>query len=121
MADAVRAVTREDLQAGVPACLLTWTGLDTDDSGTPVELVDYADRTVTITGTFGAGGSITIQGSNDNTNWFAVTDPQGNAITKTAAGMETLMEAPRYIRPLVTAGDGTTSLTVKILCRRTVR
>jgi hypothetical protein len=121
MADAIRAASREDLQTSLPACVITWTGLDSDDSGSPVELVDFPDRTVTITGTFGAGGSITLQGSNDNSNWFALTDPQGNAITKTAAGMELMSEAPRYIRPLVTAGDGTTSLTVKILCRRTAR
>lgn len=121
MADAVRAAAREDLKTGVPACLITWTLLDSDDSGAPVELVDYPDKTATITGTFGAAGSITLQGSNDGTNWFALTDGQGNNITKTAAGMELIIENPRYIRPLVTAGDGTTSLTVKILCRRSVR
>jgi len=123
MADAVRAVAREDLKSAVPACLFTWTGLDLDDSGIPIEIVDYPDRTVTITGTFGATGSLTMQGTNDalpSSNWFALTDPQGNAITKTAAGMEMISEAPRYIRPLVTAGDGTTSLEVKMLCRRTV-
>lgn len=121
MADAIRAAVRTELSAGVPACLITWSGLDSDDSGAPVELIDYADRTATITGTFGVGGSITIQGSNDGANWFAITDPQGNAVTKTAAAMEVLVEAPRYFRPLVTAGDGTTSLTVQVLCRRTVR
>jgi hypothetical protein len=89
-----------------------------DDSGIAIECLDYADRTVQITGTFGAGGSITMQGSNDGTNWFALTDLQGNAITKTASAMELITEAPLYLRPLVTAGDGTTSLTVKLLCRR---
>ncbi len=119
MADAVRAVSRTDIKSAVPACLFTWTGLDLDDSGSPIEVVDFPDRTVTVTGTFGAAGSVTLQGSNDGTNWFALTDGQGNAITKTAAGMELIVEAPRYIRPLVTAGDGTTNLSVQILCRRT--
>jgi hypothetical protein len=121
MADAVRALARTDLQTGLPACLITWTGLDSDDSGAPAELVDYPDKTVTITGTFGAAGSITIQGSNNGTDWFSMTDPQTAAVVKTSAAMEMLVEAPRYIRPLVTAGDGTTSLTVQILCRRTTR
>lgn len=119
MADAIRAVSRDDIRSILPACLFTWTGLDLDDSGIPIECVGYADRTVQVTGTFGTGGSVTIQGSNDKTNWFALTDPQGNAITKTAAGLELIMEAPLYLRPIVTAGDGTTSLTVSILCRRT--
>jgi hypothetical protein len=119
MADFIRPVTRVDIKAAVPAALYTWTLLDLDDSGIPIECVDYVDRTVIITGTFGVAGSLTMQGSNDNTNWFPLTDMQANAITKTAAGMEMIVEAPVYIRPLVTAGDGTTSLTVKLFCRRT--
>jgi len=119
MADFIRPVTRVDINAAVPAALYTWSALDLDDSGIPIECVDYVDRTVTITGTFGAAGSVTLQGSNDGTNWFPLTDMQANAITKTAASMEMVIEAPVYIRPLVTAGDGTTNLVVKLFCRRT--
>ena len=115
---AERAITRTDLQSGRPACIIGWSGLLNGDTGVMAELVDYADRTATITGTFGVGGSITLQGSNDGVVWFALTDPQANAITKTAAAMELIVETPRYIRPSVTAGDGTTSLAVQILCRR---
>lgn len=118
MADAIRAVTRTDIKAAVPAALFTWTGLDSDDSGIPITIVDYTDQTVVVRGTFGAGGSLTMQGSMDGTNWYTLTDPQGNALTKTSAGIEMVVEAPLYIRPLVTAGDGTTSLTVELLCRR---
>jgi len=121
MADAIRAASRAEVPSAISACVITWAGLDSDDSGEPVELVDYPDRTLTITGTFGAGGSISLQGSNDGTNWFSITDPQGNAITKTAAAMELVVETPRYMRPIVTAGDGTTSLTVQLFCRRSVR
>lgn len=95
--------------------LLTQTGLD---DGAPFEGVDFADRTVQFDGTFGVGGSITLEGSNDGTNWFTLTDPQGNAITKTAAGLEVIEEGPRYIRPRVTAGDGTTSLNCRLWARR---
>lgn len=121
MADAVRALTRTDLKTTVPACVIGWTSLDSDDSGSPAEVVDFPDKTVTITGTFGTGGTIKMQGSNDNSNWFSLTDPQGVAIEKTAAAMELITENPRYIRPLVTAGDGTTSLTVQVLCLRASR
>jgi hypothetical protein len=64
----------------------------------------------TITGTFGAAGSIVMQGSNDGTNWFAL-----SAAALTAAGSVAPLgatEHPKYIRPAVTAGDGTTALTV---------
>lgn len=118
---AVKASNRSDLKTGLPAAIIGWTTLANGDTGDPVEMVDYPDKTVTITGTFGVGGSITLQGSNNNSDWFALTDPQGNAITKTAAAMELVLECPRYIRPNVTAGDGTTALVVQILCRRTAR
>lgn len=98
--------------------LVEWTGLLNGDDGTPFEGVDFADRTVQIGGTFGTGGSITLQGSNNGSQWDALTDPQGNAITKTAAGLEVVAENPRYVRPIVTAGDGSTSLSVRIWARR---
>lgn len=98
--------------------LITWTGLLNGDTGAPYEGADFADRTMQIAGTFGVGGSMTLEGSNDNANFVALTDPQGNAITKTAAGLEVIEENPRYIRPNVTAGDGTTSLTVTVWARR---
>jgi hypothetical protein len=121
MADAIRALARTDLPAAIPSCLLSWAGLDSDDSGAPADMIDFPSMTVAVTGTFGSGGSVTLQGSLDGTNYFALTDAQGNAITKTAAGIEEVVEAPRYVRPSVTAGDGTTSLTVTILCRRVMR
>lgn len=118
---AERTPTRTDLKTGVPACIITWTGLLNTDTGSAIELVDYPDKTVTITGTFGTGGTLVMQGSNDGTNWFSLTDPQANAISKTAAAMEAILEAPRYMRPNVTAGDGSTSLTVQVCCRRSSR
>jgi len=104
------------------ARLVTWTGLTftTTDSGDPVQWVDFADRCVQVTGTFGTGGSVSLEGSNTgNTNEFIVlSDPQGNALTITAARIEQVLELPRYVRPRVTAGDGTTNLTVTICMRR---
>lgn len=99
--------------------LIVWSGLLNGDTGAPFEHADYGDKTVQIQGTAGAGLSVTLQGSNDGTNWVALTDPQGNAVTKTAVGaLEVVAENPRYIRPNVTAGDGTTDLTVTVFGRR---
>jgi len=77
-----------------------------------------ADRSVQVTGTFGAGGNLRIEGSNDGTNYSALTDPQGNALDFTATKIEGVLELTRYIRPRATAGDGTTSLTVTMILRR---
>jgi hypothetical protein len=99
--------------------LVTWSALTTTNSdGSPFEFQDWADRCVQVFGTFGAGGSVSIQGSNDGTNWATLNDSNGTALTFTAAGIKQALETAVYIRPKVTAGDGTTSLTVTVSARR---
>lgn len=117
MATKTIAVT-ERPNGNVNANLVEWLLLANGDDGQPYEGADWADRTVQIDGTFGAAGSVTLLGSVDGANYFALTDPQGNAITKTAAGLEVIEEAPRFMKPSVTAGDGTTSLNVRLWIRR---
>lgn len=101
------------------AVLYTWSGLANGDTGEPVEVPGHADKTVQIEGTFGAGGTCVIQGSNNGSQYQSLTDPQGNAISKTAAALEMVAEHTRYIRPNITAGDGTTSLSVSMMAKRT--
>lgn len=78
---------------------------------------DYADRSVQITGTFGAG-TLKMQGANDLTNYVSLTDPQGNAIEKTAATLEQIMEVTLGVKPVVTGGDGTTDIDITLIARR---
>ncbi len=42
-----------------------WLGLANGDSGSPMELPAFADKSVQVTGIFGAGGELSIEGSND--------------------------------------------------------
>lgn len=96
----------------------TWTPLLNSDSGSTATFVGAGDRTVQVTGTFGVGGTVIIEGSLDGATWFGLRDPTSTAISFTAAGLKAILEAVPYIRPRVTAGDGTTSITVKIYHRR---
>jgi len=99
--------------------LITWTGLLNGDTGTPLEFPDYGgDATFSVDGTFGTGGSIKLEGSNDGTNYYTLKDPLGSAIVKTAGGLSLITEAPRFVRPSVTAGDGTTNLSCRLYIRR---
>ena len=98
--------------------LVVWSGLLNGDDGAPFLIGDFADFSAQFGGTFGAGGSIQMEGANDNTNFLLLTDPQGNNIVKTAAGLEVIEEAIRSVRPRVTAGDGTTNLTCTMWARR---
>ena len=115
-----RQPDRADISASGRAQLITWSGLLNGDDGGPVDWVDFADRCVQVTGTFGTGGSLTIQGSNDGVVWSTLADPQGNALTVTSAKIEQVLELPRYVRPIVTAGDGSTNLVCTLVMRKVV-
>ena len=111
---------------------VTWASLDDDDSGKAVDLSGYPDKTVQILGTFG-GATCKLYGSNDpavitdrnagtlfgskTAEWINVVDPQGNAISKTAAAVEAVLENTQYYCPVNTGGSGTT-LSVIIVASR---
>lgn len=98
--------------------LLGWSGLLLTDTGSAVQFAKYADRCIQVTGTFGAAGSVTLEGSNDGSSWFTLSKMSGGPATFTAAGGSQILDNPLFVRPNVTAGDGTTDLTVT-LCART--
>lgn len=96
----------------------TWTLLtETNADGQPLVLSRFTEKNVQAYGTFGAGGTVKMQGTNDDpgafTNPVDLEGVNNSALSFTSAGMETLKEVPVQIRPLVSAGTGV-SLTVKI-------
>lgn len=104
------------LQGSRDTIKVVWTPLTTTNvDGNPFTVGYYKDRSVQVSGTFGAGGTCVIQGSMDGTNYYTLTDPQGNALSFTSAKIEAVSELVLYIRPYITAGDGTTSLTVSMI------
>lgn len=95
--------------------IATWAALGNADVGTQVAMAGASDRSVQIEGTF-ASATVVIQGSNDGTNWQPLTDPQGNAISKTAAALEQISELTRFVRPSTSGGAGT-NVTVTLLLK----
>lgn len=94
------------------AYLVTWEALtNVETSGTAVQGYGYADRSIQVVGTFN-GATVTIQGSNDGTNWVSMTDVLGNAISMTTAGLKQIVEITRYIRPSVTSAGASTDVDV---------
>lgn len=90
--------------------LLTWENITEADSGAPFNVQAFADKTVQVTGDFGNGGQITMQGTNEDTpvNWDTLHDAQGNDIT-IASGtphVEVLLENVKWIRPLGSGSSG---------------
>ena len=91
----------------------TWAALANGDTGNWMKAGDLVDLAVQVSGTPGSGGTVVLQGSLDGGATAAgLTDPQGNALSFTAAGLKAVLENVPYVRPSVTAGDGSTSFTV---------
>lgn len=99
--------------------LVTWSGLQNGDDGAPYEAPPMADRALQVSGVFGAGGTLVLEGTIDGVNWATLNDPQGNALTITSSKIEQIMELVVSVRPRVSAGDGDTSLVVSMLLKET--
>lgn len=99
----------------------TWAAMQNGETGSEIELANFADRSVQVSGAFGVGGVVRIEGSNDGVNYAPLTDPQGNALDFITAKIEAVSEVVRYVRPRVTAGDGSTSLTITMLLKGAAR
>ncbi len=100
--------------------VIKWTGLLNGDDGSPYILAGkYADKNVMVIGTFGTGGSLAVEGTNEKTatTWLALNDQAGATIAITVAKVKQVLENTLQLRPHVTAGDGTTSLTCYIIIR----
>jgi hypothetical protein len=108
------------LEPGASDCV--WTPLLSGDTGSWMQLAGLPDRTLEVTGTFG-GAAVTMQGTNQvdpNTGPLSgsgLTDQGASAISLTAAGVKLIAEATRWVRPVVTGGDGSTSLTARVVAR----
>jgi hypothetical protein len=103
----------------ISGILILWENLVNGDTGKPVPCWMYADKSIQVIGTFGSGGTCTIQGSNMDATptWATLVDPQGNALAITGAKTEAILENTYQIRPNVTAGDGSTDLDVYLLMK----
>lgn len=128
---AVRAPTFSNVKGpsgGIDAVVIQWIGLLNGDSGQAIQRPDLADKTVQFEGTFGNGGTCTIQGSNDSTdgttltgNFHPLSNPEGTQISVQSGGITQIMESTRWFKPVITGGDGTTNITATVLARRTMR
>jgi hypothetical protein len=113
---------------------VTWSGLLNGDTGLGWEAWDeHERRMIQVTGTFGAGGNARIQGSllvspnqsetaTAEADWHRLHDDSGNDLDFNGVApnvrIERIEEGPAWVRPAVTAGDGTTNLTVTLITYR---
>lgn len=85
---------------------IKWKAMACGDVGDAYQIPWWAtSMTVQVEGTFNTQ-TLTLQGSNDKSNYHALTDPQGNNIAFSAAGLEVVEEYPRYIQPSFSGSTG---------------
>lgn len=105
--------------SGDQTLVATWANVTEGDTFVSLgggQYMDYADRNVQIIGTFGSA-TVVVNGSNDNSNFAPLTDPQGNAISKTAAALEQITENTLFVKPTHSGGTSE-SVTVIMVMRR---
>lgn|SRR5574343_186408 len=102
--------------------IYTWN-LANGDIGQAIEQsAHYPDKTWQVTGTFGSGGNLRIEGTNDDredlddAQYAVLHDTTETALDITAAGFSVVLENTHAMRPRVTAGDANTALVVKACC-----
>lgn len=99
--------------------IVTWGPLALGEAGNFFAAPALTDATVQIYGTFSGGASLAMQGSNDTdeatAEWETLSEPDGTLISAIVADdMAQILESPYKYRPIVTGGDGSTSITVKL-------
>ncbi len=108
--------TAKDILIG--NAVYVWSAMANGDVGAPAGITGSGDRSAQVSGTFGAGGQVIIEGSLDLVNWFTLRDPSGVNLSFTSAGLRAVLENVVGLRPRVTSGDGSTALDVVVVTRR---
>jgi len=91
--------------------VVEWLGLTTGDTGQPFDVSTVpgaggGDRSVQVGGTVDTA-TVSIEGSNDGTNFLALADPQGTPLEDlTPPFLEQILEYTRMIRPAVGGTGG---------------
>lgn len=103
--------------------LTKWAGMAGGDTGEPVQLGSFGDKSVHVSGTIGTS-AVTLQGTNEvdgagvPINWVGLRTPDSVAISFAALpGLVQVLENPRFIRPDVSTGTGT-GITVTVYGRK---
>jgi hypothetical protein len=113
-------VNRDDNVPG--GCFVhSWELTTADPNGIEFEQPGAADRSVEFVGSNWGGATAVLEGRIKGGAWFVLTDPQGNALSKTDNALEAVMENVRFYRArLSTPGTGAI-VSVAVISRSTMR
>jgi hypothetical protein len=98
--------------------IVTWGPLANDETGDVFAAPSLTDATIHSYGVF-SGASLSLEGSNDTdastTEWETLSEPSDTLYSGIiASGIAQILESPYKYRPVVSGGDGSTAITVKL-------
>jgi len=114
-------VTRSVGEYDMTEYQVTWVLLTANPAGTAFQYPEFADRTFQVgaAGDVFGGATVTIEGSHDGVTFSPLSNAAGGAAaTFAAAGMKTIVELPRFMRPNLTVVGVGASITCILLARR---
>lgn len=105
MAD-INPVPSNPIPGASGVSVITWEALTESDTAIAQIVGGTAGAvgSVQVVGTFG-GATVTIQISNDGTNWATLQDIEGSDVSFTAAGLVDFSTAALYIRASASGGS----------------
>lgn len=116
MAAIVPAIATENPGPLGPVQTNVWAPLVQGDTALPVTGAERPNRSVQASGTWN-GATLTLQGSNDGTTYFVLTDTAGTPgnLSFTADGLKQVRENTAFTKPVLSGGGGSTSLKVVLV------
>ena len=90
---------------------VVWSSLTDADTALAVRLPHMAKKSVQVDKTAGSPTCI-IEGSNDDTTFTTLNDPSLAALSFAADGLSEILENPEHIRPAISIGTGTVTVTI---------
>lgn len=102
--------------------VVSWLNLATGDTGDPIMLPEWADKTVQISDTIGTS-TAALEGSNDKASWDVLRAPDSTDLSFTAGlpVVKAVLENPLWVRPNVSGGAGATVDVILICTQKRAR
>jgi hypothetical protein len=116
------------VQGGLVGMIVQWA-LGIADTGMPVNLVEFPDKSIEFSGTWGSA-TATLAGSNDDVpaasggvgsgTYTTLNDPTGTALSFTSNAQKQVTEVTAWTGPTTSGGSGT-ALKATLVARRAYR
>jgi len=116
----ITPTVEEIVTRGDDGHIITWGPMTAGDTGLPISMIGSARRTIQVVGSFAGIDRLLIEGSIDSQNYSPLTDNHGNKLEFKGAGLSSISDLTRLIRPRVSAG-APTAVKVTLLVRKEFR